>query len=122
VLEDSVNLVDTLWLLNIAEAYVKVETTIKPYVVGGALVVTGAVTIAAGAITTGLGFAGIPETGPAGGMVTDVGAEITVTGAAQFGLGLDVYANELRRQLGLPDWFDIYRDFELLQHKGGECE
>ena len=86
-------------------------------VVGG-----GDLGAATGAITTGVGLASIPETGAVGALVTAVGASVTVIGAAQFGLGLDVYADELRRQLGLPEWFDIYRNFELFQHEEGECE
>ncbi|MBW1787509.1 MAG: hypothetical protein JRK53_12930 [Deltaproteobacteria bacterium] len=96
----------------------------KPYIVGGALVVTGAVTTVAGAITTGAGFVSIPETGPAGALVMAVGASVTVTGSAMFTLGLDVYADELRSRLGLPEWFDVFRNFELFptQEEENPCE
>lgn len=117
-----ISFIDPLGLINLAEAYAKVERSLKPYVVGGALVVTGAVTTAAGAITAGAGFVSIPETGPAGAFVMAIGASVTVTGAGQITLGLDVYADELRRQLGLPEWFDVLRDFQLLPHEEGECE
>ena len=100
-------------LFDLLGAFAKFEGALKPYVVGGALVVTGGVTTVAGAITTVAGFVSIPETGPAGALVTAVGASVTVTGVAQFTLGLDVYADELRRRLGLPEWFDVIRNFEF---------
>jgi RHS repeat-associated protein len=122
VTNNPINSIDVLGLINLAEAYAKFEGAVKPYLVGGALIVTGAATTAAGVITIGIAFPTIPVTGPAGVLVTAIGAAVTVTGAAQFGLGLDVYADELRRQLGLPDWFDIYRNFELFQHEEEECK
>jgi len=98
----------------IMEYYAKVEEVLKPYLVGGGLVVTGGATTVAGALLTGAGFASIPETGPAGVLVTGTGVVVTVTGASQFTLGLDVYADELRNKLGLPEWFDVIHNLELL--------
>lgn len=123
-----INRNDPLALLSIAEAWGRIEGAAKPYLVGGGLVVTGAYTMYAGAITTGAGFISIPTTGPAGAFVVAVGMTVTVTGAAQFTLGLDVYADELRHVFGLPKWFDVIRGFELLPRienleiSKGECE
>ena len=113
MLNDPVNAVDPLGLINIAEAYAKAEGALKPYVVGGALVVTGGVTTAAGVITAGAGFASIPETGPAGVLVGTTGLVVAGVGVTGVAVGLDVYADELRRRLGLPEWFDVMRNFEF---------
>jgi RHS repeat-associated protein len=108
-----INWVDPIGLITFPEVWAKVEMAVEPYLVGGALVVTGGVTTVAGAITTSAGFVSIPKTGPAGALVTAAGALVTVTGVAQFTLGLDIYADELRRRLGFPEWFDVYRNFEF---------
>jgi RHS repeat-associated protein len=113
-LNDPVNFVDPSGLLNLAEAYAKIESALKPYVVGGALVVTGGAIAAAGAVTTYAGFISTPATGPAGVLVGTTGLVVTGAGVAGFVLGLDVYADELRRRLGLPEWFDVIRNYELL--------
>ena len=75
------------------------------------------------------GYGSILATGPAGVIVGTTGVLVTVTGAAQFTLGLDVYADELRHRLGLPEWFDVLGNFELSpKHeqqellRKGECE
>jgi RHS repeat-associated protein len=112
-LNDPIRFIDPWGLINLVEAYAEMEGAIKPYVVGGALVVTGSVTAVAGGTTTVLGYGSIPETGPAGALVGTIGELVTVVGAAQFTLGLDVYADELRRRLGLPEWFDVIPYFEL---------
>jgi len=114
VLNNPVNLIDPLGLLNLAETYAKFEIAMKPYVVGGALVVTGGVTTVAGAVTTYAGFISTSATGPAGVLVGATGLVVTGAGVAGFALGLDVYSDELRRRFGLPEWFDVMRNFELL--------
>jgi RHS repeat-associated protein len=118
VINNPVNAVDPLGLFDLVGTYAKVEGALKPYVVGGALIVTGGVTTVAGAVTTAVGFASIPETGPAGALVTAVGGAVTITGLAQFTIGLDIYSDELRRRLGLPEWFDIMRNFEFFTEPG----
>ena len=49
-----------------------------------------------------------------GALITCAGLTVTAAGMTKFTLGLDVYADELRRRLGLPEWFDVIRNFELL--------
>jgi hypothetical protein len=109
-------------LLDLTEAFVAVERAAEPYVVGGALVVTGGVTFVAGAVTTVGGYGSIPKTGPAGFLVGNIGALVAGTGVTQVALGLDVYADELRRRFDLPGWFDVWRDFEFFPHEKGKCE
>jgi RHS repeat-associated protein len=113
---DPTGLCDTTGL-NIAEIYAKVESALKPYLVGGGLIVTGSVTTAAGIITTGAGYGSMPATGPAGFVVGTTGLVVTGVGAAGITVGLDVYSDEFRHRLGLPEWFDVLPGFELLpQH------
>jgi RHS repeat-associated protein len=114
VQNNPINLIDPYGLITLPEIYAKVETFAKPYTIGGALVTTGGVTAVAGSALTVVGYASIPESGPAGALAGTVGVAVTAIGASMFTLGLDVYSDELRYQLGLPKWFDIIRDFELL--------
>ena len=114
-LNDPINAIDPFGLFDLLGTYAKIESALKPYVVGGALVVTGGVTTVAGAITTYAGFISTPSTGPAGVLVGTTGLVVTGVGVTSFTLGLDVYADELRRRLGLPEWFDIMRNFEFFE-------
>jgi hypothetical protein len=109
-------------LRDIGEAYGHIEGALKPYLVAGGLVVTGAATAVAG-------YGSIPATGPAGVLVGTTGVLVAGAGAAQFVLGLDVYSDEIRYRLGLPVWFDVIRGFELLpqapvqtSEKEGACK
>jgi RHS repeat-associated protein len=114
--DDPINFTDSMGLTTLPDIWARIEFAAKPYVVGGGLVVTGGATMVAGASLAVTGFGSMPVTGPAGFFVGSVGVAVTGTGAIQFGLGLDVYADELRHKLGLPLWFDVIRDFELLQN------
>jgi RHS repeat-associated protein len=122
VANNPINSIDRSGLLDLTEAFVAVERAAEPYVVGGALVVTGGVTFVAGAVTTVGGYGSIPKTGPAGFLVGNIGALVAGTGVTQVALGLDVYADELRRRFDLPGWFDVWRDFEFFPHEKGKCE
>jgi RHS repeat-associated protein len=129
VLNNPLNAIDPLGFLSLPEAYARVEGALKPYIIGGALVVTGGVTAMAGAITAGVGLVSIPETGPAGVLVSATGFVVAGAGIAGLAVGLDVYADELRRRLGLSEWFDVIPNFEffteLKQPKpsgNGPCE
>jgi len=114
VQDNPVNAIDPFGLITLPELYAKVEAPAKPYVVGGALVVTGGVTTFAGSVLTIVGYGSIPETGPAGALTGTTGLGVAFTGATMFTLGLDVYADELRNKLGLSPQFDVWKDFELL--------
>ena len=113
VLNNPLNAIDPLGFLSLPEAYARVEGALKPYIIGGALVVTGGVTAMAGAITAGVGLVSIPETGPAGVLVSATGFVVAGAGIAGLAVGLDVYADELRRRLCLPEWFDVIPNFEF---------
>ena len=113
MLNNPINAIDPLGLFDLVGAFAKVEGALKPYVVGAGLVVTGGVTAVAGGAATVVGYGSIPATGPAGVLVGTTGVLVFVAGAAEVALGLDVYADELRRRLGLPEWFDVIRNFEL---------
>jgi RHS repeat-associated protein len=128
VLNNPINAVDPLGLFDLVGTYAKVEGALKPYVVGGALMVTGGVTAMAGAVTTAVGAMSIPETGPAGVLVSATGLVVTGAGLSAVAVGLDVYADELRRRLGLPEGFDVIRNFEFFTEpeqpkplKNGPC-
>jgi RHS repeat-associated protein len=122
-------LVDPFGLMDIGEAYGYIEGALKPYLVAGGLVVTGAATSVAGGALAITGYGSIPATGPAGLLVGTTGVLVAGAGVAQFVLGLDVYSDEIRYRLGLPIWFDVIRGFELLpqaqismNEKEGSCE
>jgi hypothetical protein len=115
--------------MDIGEAYGHIEGALKPYLVAGGLVVTGAATAVAGGALAVAGYGSIPATGPAGVLVGTTGVLVAGAGVAQFVLGLDVYSDEIRYRLGLPVWFDVIRGFELLpqapaqtNEKEGACK
>jgi RHS repeat-associated protein len=114
VRNNPLNFVDPLGLITLPDIYAKIETFMQPYTIGGALVVTGGASVFAGSTLTVAGYSSVPETGPAGILVGTTGVIVTTTGAGMFTLGLDVYSDELRYRLGLPEWFDVIKDFELL--------
>jgi RHS repeat-associated protein len=126
---DPVNTFDPSGLMDIGEAYGHIEGALKPYLVAGGLVVTGAATAVAGGALAVAGYGSIPATGPAGVLVGTTGVLVAGAGVAQFVLGLDVYSDEIRYRLGLPVWFDVIRGFELLpqapaqtNEKEGACK
>ena len=67
----------------------KTEKIIEPYAVAGGMIVGGVAVTAAGAITTVSGAISIPETGPAGVLVTTTGLVVTGTGITLGELGID---------------------------------
>jgi len=110
---DPGNWVDPFGLLNFSDAYSRIEGTFKPYLIGGALVVTGGISAIAGVVTFSTGIMSIPEIGPAAFLITSAGTLVIISGVGQFILGLDIYVDEFRRRLNLPVWFDVVPNFEF---------
>ncbi len=92
--------------------------TLEPYVVAGGMVTSGAVVIGAGAVTTVAGYGSMPATGPAGAVIGTVGIGTTISGVGIFTIGVDIYSDQLRHKLDLPDWFDVISDFDFFPPHG----
>ena len=82
--------------------------------IANVLIIAGAETGRHGIILTASGFGSEPETGLAGILIGTTGLGVTSLGLLQIGIGVDIYADMLRNEFGLPEWFDIIHNFELL--------
>jgi RHS repeat-associated protein len=114
VQNNPVNFIDPSGLANFGELYIKlVEKPFSPFIVAGGAVVSGGAVAFAGATTTVVGFASMPATGPAGALVGSMGALTFLAGMSLIGVGLDIYADQARHRLMLPEWFDIIKTLDL---------
>lgn len=118
VRNDPVNWVDPYGLMSVGDAFAKFEMALEPYVIGGGMVVGGAIVTGAGAVATVSGYGSMPVTGPVGAITGTAGVLTTVAGAALFTTGIDIYADQLRHELGLPAWFDVISAFDFFPPHG----
>ena len=104
--------------MSILDIFVKVELALEPYVVAGGMVTSGVAIIGAGVVTTVTGYGSMPATGPAGALIGTAGVMTTISGVGIFTTGVDIYSDQLRDSLDLPDWFDVIPDFDFFPPHG----